>query len=104
MRKKGLEEDFVLLGAGNVNRWEQQRGAAGVHPPVLTVAFGAHRCREVRVFVFFFRGGMEVRVCAQVLPNLIRVRAVNGYTARVRDGGVGGGFPCFHTWEVALSP
>lgn len=33
MWKKGLEEDFGLLGAGNVNRWEQQRGAAGVHPP-----------------------------------------------------------------------
>lgn len=53
MWKKGLEEDFGLLGAGNVNRWEQQRGAAGVHPPVLTVAFGAHRCREVRGFLFF---------------------------------------------------
>lgn len=36
---------------------------------------------------YFFRGGREVRVCAQVLPNLIRVRAVNGYTARVRAGG-----------------
>lgn len=57
MWKKGLEEDFGLLGAGNVNRWEQQRGAAGVHPPVLTVAFGAHRCREVRGFFIFLGVG-----------------------------------------------